>query len=79
MSIQLISREIDRTKLPKRATNILHKLDRYIDFFNRQPSRPASIKVYPKDFEFLAEKLKDTGQDIRFALYRGYCLEMYAE
>ena len=79
MSDELIPREIDRKKLPKRALNILHKLDPYINFMNKRSSKPASLKIYPKDFEFLAEKLKDTGQDIRFALYRGYRLEMYAE
>ena len=76
---ELIPCEIDRTKLPKRALNILHKFDPYIDFMNRQEIKPPCLKIFPKDYVFLAEKLKDTKQDNRAATYRGYRLEKYAE
>jgi hypothetical protein len=46
---------------------------------NRQEIKPPCLKVFLKDYVFLAEKLKDTKQDIRAATYRGYRLEKYAE
>ena len=79
MSDELIPREIDRTKLNKTARNILHKCDRYINFFNQQPSRPDVIKFYPKDYKLLEENLKETGQNIKTDIYHGYRLERYAE
>ena len=72
-------REIDSTKLNKTARNILHDCDRYIDFFNQQPSRPDAIKVYPKKYKLLAKNLEETGQNIKTEVYHGYRLERYAE
>jgi hypothetical protein len=79
MSDELVPIEIDRKKLKKSALNILAECDKYINFFNQQAIQPPSIKIYQKKYKLLAENLKETGQDIRFAVNRGYRLELYAE
>lgn len=71
--------EINCAKLPKRALNILKKYDAYIGFMSQRASRPDAIKIYPRDYEFLAEKLMEAGHNILTAAYRGYRLERYAE
>ena len=48
----LIPREIDRTKLPKSALNILHKFDPYIDFMNQQAIKPPCLKIFKKTMSF---------------------------
>jgi len=76
---ELIRREIDKTKLPKRATNILEKCDPLITHYERARSGIERIPRYEKDFLFLAEKLTENGQDIRDRTYRGYLLVRYAD
>lgn len=78
MNDELVPTEIDLTQLPKRAKNILHKFDPYINFMNQQAIKPPSLKIFEKDYQFLAEKLQDTGQNINCATYRGYRLELYS-
>jgi hypothetical protein len=74
----LIKQEIDCTKLPKRALNILEKCDPYINHFNRRPSKPNKIPLYEKDYILLAEKLKEDKQDITERTSRGYRLVQFS-
>jgi hypothetical protein len=76
---ELIRREINKTKLPKRALSILEKCDPLITHYDQARSGIKRIPLYEKDFLFLAEKLKDDGQDIANRTYRGYRLAKYAE
>jgi len=77
----LIRKEIDTTKLPKRAVNILknEKVEMYLAWLNKRPTKPPALPLYEKDYAILAEKLKDIGQDITRVTYRGYRLKKYAE
>jgi hypothetical protein len=72
--IDLIRREIDLSRLPKKATNILEKCDPYINHFNQRADKPNEIPLYSDQYRMLDEKLKEDNQDITDRTYRGYRL-----
>ena len=72
--IDLIRREIDLSRLPKKATNILEKCDPYINHFNQRADKPKEIPLYLNQYRIIAEKLKEDNQDITERTYRGYLL-----
>jgi hypothetical protein len=78
-SPDLIRREINKAKLPKKALSILEKCDPLISHYNKSRAGIEKIPLYEKDFLFLAEKLKENGQDIKDRTYEGYRLVKYAD
>ena len=68
----LIRREIETNKLPKKVINILDKCDRLINFYNQAGSLVTEIALYEKDFKSLDEALKKEKQGIADHVYRGY-------
>jgi hypothetical protein len=76
---ELIPTEINRTKLKKKSLKILAECDTYIECVNHQAIQPLSINIYQEKYEFLAEDLKTTGQDICTSVYRAYRLVKYAD
>ena len=69
----MIKPELRKEDLPKNVLKILDKLDPIVVHYNqRAVNRPISIKLYLKDYNLLAARLRDTGQDIGGVVYRGY-------
>ncbi|MFC1688084.1 hypothetical protein ACFL07_00305 [Pseudomonadota bacterium] len=75
----LIRREIDKAGLPKLALSILEKCDPVIVHYNHARVSVEKIALYEKDYQFLAEKLRDHKQDINDLTYRGYRLVKYSD
>jgi hypothetical protein len=69
----MIKQELLMEDLAGTALKVLDKCDLYISHLNqRAGSRQFTVKLFLKDYNLLAARLKDTGQDITKVLYRGY-------
>jgi hypothetical protein len=65
--------EIDTRGWPKKATNILEKFDGWVNHYVEVGTRPP-LRLYTEDYQYIAENLKDTKQDITSATYRDHVL-----
>jgi hypothetical protein len=79
----MIKQELLMEDLAGTALKVLDKCDLYISHWEmykditellnqRAGSRQFTVKLFLKDYNLLAARLKDTGQDITKVLYRGY-------
>lgn len=74
---QLIHYSIVEKGLPKKAVNILRKLDPIVEHYDQRNDKPDSIAVYSDDYRYLRERLEEANQDIEKTTYRGYRLRNY--
>lgn len=69
-------REIDRTKLPKKALNVLAKCNKLADFYQRARSEVDVIHITSDDYRILNDALQKTDQNLHDRVYRGFRLEV---
>jgi len=72
METDLIMREINTQKLPKKAVKVLEKCIPLINHYRQVSSPTREIRLYREDYRELAEAAKKTGQNLTDTNYHGY-------